>query len=56
MPELIWYGKYDKDGQRTAPVRIALPFQTAFAFSAPSDNEALAWHRSRKYRLVDIHC
>lgn len=28
MTELIWDGKYDKDGRRVAPPRIALPFQT----------------------------
>src|SRR5947199_9435489 len=28
MTELIWDGKYDKDGRKTAPLRIALPFQT----------------------------
>ncbi|MCA9732741.1 site-specific DNA-methyltransferase [candidate division KSB1 bacterium] len=28
MTELIWEGKYDKNGKKTAPVRIALPFQT----------------------------
>jgi adenine-specific DNA-methyltransferase len=28
MAELIWDGKYDKDGRRVAPVRVALPFQT----------------------------
>lgn len=28
MTELIWEGKYDKDGRKKAPVRIALPFQT----------------------------
>jgi adenine specific DNA methylase Mod len=28
MVELIWEGKYDKDGRKTAPLRIALPFQT----------------------------
>ena len=28
MTELIWDGKYDAKGKRTAPVRIALPFQT----------------------------
>jgi DNA modification methylase len=26
--ELIWDGKYDKDGKRVAPLRVALPFQT----------------------------
>jgi len=28
MTELIWEGKYDKDGRRVAPVHVALPFQT----------------------------
>jgi hypothetical protein len=26
--ELIWDGKYDAKGQRVAPLRVALPFQT----------------------------
>ena len=28
MVELIWDGKYDEDGRRVAPLRVALPFQT----------------------------
>ena len=28
MAELIWDGKYDRDVQRRAPVKLALPFQT----------------------------
>ena len=28
MTELIWDGKYDKDHQRVAALRVALPFQT----------------------------
>ena len=28
MTELVWDGKYAKDGRRVAPVRIPLPFQT----------------------------
>ena len=28
MVELTWEGKYETDGQRTAPLRLALPFQT----------------------------
>lgn len=28
MTELLWEGKYNRDGQKNAPVRIALPFQT----------------------------
>jgi hypothetical protein len=49
MTELIWDGKYDKDGRRVVPDRIAPPFQTVetvnesarerqrtFDFSAPA--------------------
>ncbi len=28
MTELIWDGKYNKEGKKNSPVRIALPFQT----------------------------
>ena len=28
MAELIWDGKYDAQGRKTAPLRVALPFQT----------------------------
>ena len=28
MAELVWEGKYDGDGKRVGPVRVALPFQT----------------------------
>ncbi len=28
MTELIWDGKYDKDGKKVAPLRVSLPFQT----------------------------
>lgn len=28
LAELTWNGKYDKDGRRKAPLRVALPFQT----------------------------
>ena len=28
MTELIWPGKYDEHGNKTAPSRVALPFQT----------------------------
>ena len=28
MTELIWEGKYDKDGRKVAPLRVVLPFQT----------------------------
>jgi adenine-specific DNA-methyltransferase len=28
LPELVWTDKYDKDGRRSGPLRVALPFQT----------------------------
>ncbi len=28
MTELLWEGKYDKNGRRVAPLRVSLPFQT----------------------------
>src|SRR5437899_4824478 len=28
MPGLVWDAKYNKDGRRAAPLRVALPFQT----------------------------
>ena len=28
MTELVWEGKYDGDGRKSAPLRVALPFQT----------------------------
>lgn len=28
MPELIWDGKFDKDGRRVSPTKVVLPFQT----------------------------
>ena len=28
MVELVWDGKYDAQGKRVSPLRVALPFQT----------------------------
>ena len=28
MTELVWDGKYDAQGKKVAPLRVALPFQT----------------------------
>jgi len=28
MTELVWEGKYNKDGRKVAPLRVSLPFQT----------------------------
>ena len=35
MTELIWEGKYDKEGRRVASLRIALPFQTVETGAQP---------------------
>ena len=41
--ELIWDGKYDKDGRKVAPLRVSLPFQTVETVneSAQERQEAL---------------
>lgn len=36
--ELIWEGKYDKDGRKQAPPRIALPFQTIETVNESADD------------------
>lgn len=54
--ELIWEGKYDADGKRVAPLRVALPFQTVetinesvqdrqrgFLFESPTSYQAQEW-------------
>ncbi len=48
MTELIWEGKYDKDGKKTAPLRIALPFQTVETVneSAQDRQKSLEFFRS----------
>ena len=35
MTALIWDGKYNSSGKRVAPVKIALPFETAGIASGP---------------------
>ena len=45
MPELIWDGKYDKDGRRTAPLRVALPFQTVETVNETSQQRQLSLDR-----------
>ena len=54
--ELVWDGKYDADGRRVAPLRVALPFQTietvnesvqerqrGFLFESPAAYRAKEW-------------
>ena len=55
MAELIWEGKYDKGGRRTAPLRVALPFQTVETVNESTrqrhHEEVLARQRQRRQRL-----
>jgi adenine-specific DNA-methyltransferase len=39
--ELIWDGKYDERGDRVAPLRIALPFQTVETVNESSQDRQL---------------
>lgn len=48
MTELIWDGKYDKDGKKVSPVKIALPFQTI-----ETVNESAADREKRLTSLFD---
>jgi adenine-specific DNA-methyltransferase len=54
--ELIWEGKYDADGKRVAPLRVAMPFQTVetvnesaqerqrgFLFESPAAYQSKDW-------------
>jgi adenine specific DNA methylase Mod len=40
--ELIWAGKYDAAGRKTAPVRVALPFQTVETVNETSQQRQFA--------------
>ena len=42
MAELIWEGKYDADGNRAAPVRLKLPFQTVETVNETAQDRQLA--------------
>jgi len=45
MPELIWDGKYDKDGRRVAPLRVALPFQAVETVNETAQQRQLSMDR-----------
>lgn len=38
VAELVWEGKYDFDGKKVGPVRIALPFQTVETVNASTES------------------
>jgi adenine-specific DNA-methyltransferase len=42
MVELIWDGKYDANGKRTAPLRLKLPFQTVETVNASAQQRQMA--------------
>jgi len=42
MVELIWEGKYDADGKRTAPLRLKLPFQTVETVNESAQERQMA--------------
>jgi len=39
---LIWEGKYDADGKRTAPLRLKLPFQTVETVNESAQERQMA--------------
>ncbi|MCL4872017.1 MAG: site-specific DNA-methyltransferase [Anaerolineae bacterium] len=43
MVELIWDGKYDANGRRTAPPRLKLPFQTVETVNESSQQRQMAF-------------
>ncbi len=45
MPELIWDGKYDANGRRVAPLRVALPFQTVETVNESAQQRQLSLDR-----------
>jgi adenine-specific DNA-methyltransferase len=42
LTELIWEGKYDKDGRKVAPLRVRLPFQTVETVNEDSKQRQIA--------------
>ncbi len=42
MVELIWDGKYDKDGKRVAPLRVKLPFQNVETVSESAQQRQMS--------------
>ena len=42
MPELVWEGKYNEDGQLAAPPRVSLPFQTVETVNQSAQERQMA--------------
>ena len=47
MPELIWEGKYDGNGQLAAPPRVSLPFQTVETVNQSAQERQMALMANR---------
>ncbi len=50
MTELRWDGKYDKDGRKTTPVHLALPFQDVETINESAQQRQMMldmWGRGR---------
>lgn len=53
MTELIWDGKYDADGRKTAPTRTALPFQTVETVNESAESRKATLDLFAKGRPTD---
>lgn len=42
MTELVWDGKYDSNGNKTAPLRVSLPFQTVETVNESAQQRQIA--------------
>ncbi len=42
MTELIWDGKYDENGKKTAPLRVSLPFQAVETVNESAQERQMA--------------
>ena len=55
MTELIWDGKYDAQGHKVAPPRIALPFQTVETVNeSAADRDRIVPQRKRPIDAIHV--
>ncbi|MFA5728330.1 MAG: site-specific DNA-methyltransferase, partial [Candidatus Neomarinimicrobiota bacterium] len=53
MTELTWEGKYNQDGKKNGPVRIALPFQTVETVNESVQERQLSLNMQAKGKTGD---
>jgi len=53
MTELIWEGKYDANGQRVAPLRLSLPFQTVETVNESAQDRQRSFDLFQSGRTTD---